>query len=87
VAAISDWGGYGVAGMLAYLMEMPDLLIDEQGIERVLQATVDAGALDGALARPSLSDDGVPLPTHKAFITMLRSIISIALSVLDSPGH
>jgi hypothetical protein len=86
-AAISDWGGYGVAGMLAYLMEMPDLLIDEKGIERVLRATVDAGALDGAIARPSLSDDGVPLTTHRAFITMLRSIISIALSTLHSPGH
>jgi hypothetical protein len=87
VAAISDWGGFGVAGMLAYLLEMPRALIDEDGLERMLRATVDAGALDGAIARPTLSDDGVPLATHRAFITMLRSIISIALSTLASPGH
>lgn len=31
VAAISGWGGYGVAGMLAYLIKMPGVLIDEEG--------------------------------------------------------
>ena len=87
VAAISDWGGYSVAGMLAYLIGNLNVLIDEQDIERMLRATVDAGALDGAIGRPTLSDDGVPLKTHQAFITMLRSIISIAGSTLASPGH
>ncbi len=87
VAAISNWGGYAVSAVLAYLLERPNILINEGHLDRMIRATVDAGAFDGAVGRPSLSDDGVQLPAHLAYITMLRSIVSIALSTLDSPGH
>jgi hypothetical protein len=53
----------------------------------MLRACVDNGAYDGAFARPLLSDDGVPLEAHRAFMTMLRGIVEIGRSELASPGH
>lgn len=88
VAAISNWGGYGVSAMIAYLKGDPaGTLITEDELERMLRACVDAGAYDGAYARPLLSDDGVPLEAHRAFTTMLRNVIEIGQSDLSSPGH
>jgi hypothetical protein len=88
VAAISNWGGYGVAAMLAFLTSSPaGGLIDEVDLERMLRACVDNGAYDGAYARPLLSDDGVPLEAHKAFTVLLRELVAIGQSSLSSPGH
>jgi hypothetical protein len=88
VAAISNWGGYGVAAMIAYLKGDPaSTLIDEDDLERMLRACVDNGAYDGAFARPLLSDDGVPLAVHRALITMLRNIVVTGQSDVISPGH
>ena len=87
VAAISDWGGYALAAMLAFLSSELRALIAPQELERMLVATVNAGAFDGATARPTLSDDGVPLDSQKAYVTMLQQMVEIALSDLESPGH
>jgi hypothetical protein len=88
VAAISNWGGYGVAAMLAVLTGSPaGGLIDEVDVERMLRACVDNGAYDGAYARPTLSDDGVPLVAQKAFTVLLRELVAIGQSSLESPGH
>lgn len=87
VAAISDWGGYGVAAMIGHLLERPGLLIGADDLERMLRAAVDHGAYDGALARPVLSDDGVPLRAHRAMINMLGEMLTIAASEVSSPGH
>lgn len=88
VAAISNWGGYGVAAMIALLLDHgAETIVDEDELERMLRACVDGGAYDGAFARPLLSDDGVPLRTQRAFTTMLRSIVEIGESVVASPGH
>ena len=77
-----------VAAVIAYLTNTPaSELSSEDDIERMLRACVDNGALDGAYARPVLSDDGVPLRTQRAFATMLREIITIGQSNLASPGH
>lgn len=88
VAAISNWGGYGVSALIAYLKGEPArTLLGEDDLERMLRACVDNGAYDGAYARPLLSDDGVPLEAHRAFTNLLRSIVEIGQSDLASPGH
>jgi len=88
VAAISNWGGYGVSAMIAFLKGDPATsLINEDDLERMLRACVDKGAYDGAYARPLLSDDGVPLAAQRAFIALLSNIVAIGQSDLSSPGH
>jgi hypothetical protein len=87
VAAISNWGAYGVAAMMCWLLQTPEHLVSDRDVERMLTDVVRAGAFDGCFARPVLCDDGVPLDVHKAFLTMLHSITEIAASEIDSPGH
>ncbi len=87
VAAVSDWGAYGVAASLAYQRGQLDLAVSADEVERALRACVDAGALDGVTARPTLSDDGIPLEAQRAFVTMLQAIVTIGLSNVESPGH
>jgi hypothetical protein len=87
VAAISDWGGYGVAAMIAYMTETPEAFISPTDVRRMLEACVEAGALDGVTARPVLRDDGVPVVVHEAFVTMLGGCIDSARWRPDLPGH
>jgi D-glutamate cyclase len=87
VAAISNWGGYGVAAMVCFLHGDLEPLIDADDLERMLRDVVGAGAFDGGTGRPTVSDDGVLLRAQRAFIDMLRSIVTIGQVDLASPGH
>jgi hypothetical protein len=87
VAAISNWGAYGVVTVISHLLRRSDLLIDAEELERMLRGVVDAGAFDAVSARPSLSDDGVPLGIQRSFITMLHGVLELGLSEVASPGH
>jgi hypothetical protein len=87
VAAISNWGGYSVAAMVCFLKGDLAPLIDADDLERMLRDVINAGAFDGSSGRPTLGDDGVLLRGQRAFIDMLRSIVSIGQIDLASPGH
>lgn len=87
-AAISDWGGYGVTGMLAFLLQRPDLVADADYVERILRAAVDAGVVCGWYARPVLCDDGVPLAAQRAAATLIQTAVTQALlKHTYSPSH
>ncbi|WP_113701291.1 glutamate cyclase domain-containing protein [Nonomuraea lactucae] len=87
VAAISDWGAYGTAALLAFMERRPDLLLTEEELETTLRAVVAAGSFDGTTSRPTLSDDGVALDAQLGFLRMLHTIVSNGLSHVESPGH
>jgi hypothetical protein len=87
VAAISNWGGYGVSAMLAFLKGDLAPLINADELERMLRGVVDAGAFDGSTGRPTLGDDGVELQAQRGFIDMLQSIVRIGQVDFASPGH
>jgi len=87
VAAISNWGAYGVAAMMCWLLGTPEHLVAADDVDRMLRDVVRAGAFDGCFARPVLCDDGVPLGVHRGFLAMLHSITDIAAMKIESPGH
>jgi hypothetical protein len=82
-AAVSNWGAYGVAACMAYLLRNPDLLHDEHSEYRMLDAAVRAGAVDGAYGTQSLSVDGIACRTQQAVITMLHSIVESGLEEIS----
>ena len=87
VASISNWGAYGVVAMMAYELGELGILVDEEDVDRMLRACVDAGGLDGVTARPTLGDDGVPLEASLGMISILRHMIEIGGRDMVSPGH
>lgn len=86
-AAISDWGGYAVTALLAFLLRRPDLIADADYVEDILRAAVRSGVVCGWHARPVLSDDGVPLPAQRAAATLIQTAVTQALSSSHSPSH
>lgn len=87
VAAISNWGAYGVAAMMGWLDGTFEHLLNVDELERMLSDVVAAGAFDGCEARPVLSDDGVPLTFQRGFLAMLHGITELGRAVLTAPGH
>lgn len=87
VAAISNWGAYGVSAMVGWLSGRPQALVNSDDVERMIHDTVNAGAFDGALGRPTISDDGVPLKCHRGMVDVLNTILEVGRTDLDSPGH
>ncbi len=86
-AAISDWGGYAVTALIAFIIKRPDLLVTADYVERILKAAIDAGLVCGWNARPTLSDDGVPLEAQRAAVTLMQTAVLQALSTVNSPSH
>jgi hypothetical protein len=70
VAGTSNWGAYGVVAALSRLTGRP-LLHGAEDERRLIQACVDAGAVDGITRRPEPTVDGLPLEVHAGFVALL----------------
>jgi hypothetical protein len=71
VAGVSNWGAYGVVAELGRLTGRPLLHTGEEE-QAMVQACVDAGAVDGLTHRPEPTVDGLPLPVHIGMLELLR---------------
>jgi hypothetical protein len=76
VAGVSNWGAYGIVAELGRLVRRP-LLHTAEEEQAMVQACVDAGAVDGLTLRREPTVDGLPLPAHIGMLELLR--------VLESP--
>jgi hypothetical protein len=76
VAGVSNWGAYGIVAELARLAGRP-LLHTAEEERAMVQACVEAGAVDGLTHRREPTVDGLPLPAHIGMLELLR--------VLESP--
>jgi hypothetical protein len=71
VAGTSNWGAYGVVAELSRLVGRP-LLHSADEERKMVQACVDAGAVDGITRRPEPTVDGLPLDAHVGMLELLR---------------
>jgi len=79
VAAVSNWGAYGVAACLAVLLQDRGVFHDEGVERRVLESCAHAGFIDGVTGYVEGSVDGIPMDVHLAVIRILGSIVNQAL--------
>lgn len=79
MAAVSNWGAYGINAVLAYLLENTELMHSERMEEKMLEVCVRTGCVDGDLDIPSPSVDGISLKSQKAIVTLLRETVNRAL--------
>jgi hypothetical protein len=71
VAGTSNWGAYGIVAALSQRTGRP-LLHSADEERKMVQACVDAGAVDGLTRRPEPTVDGLPLETHVGMLELLR---------------
>jgi hypothetical protein len=78
VAAVSNWGAYALAAGLYLLrgVRPPRKLFDPVEERRILSIMVHAGPLvDGVLARPSVTVDGLAWDQYSAVLPQLSAIV------------
>lgn len=78
-ASVSNWGAYAITAAVASRLRNPDILHSQNCDRRLIEATVLAGARDGATSNAALAVDGIDLDGHSAFLGMLRSIVRISV--------
>jgi D-glutamate cyclase len=77
MSTISNWGAYGIAACLAFLLGKPNILHSPELEMRMTEASVRAGAMDGSLVSPTLSADGTTVDGSKAIVQLLHELIRI----------
>jgi hypothetical protein len=85
VAAVSNWGCYGVEAMIALLRGDPELLHDRATEERMLADCVRAGSMDGVYGRQIAYVDGTPVDVQAALIDILHTIVRNGLKTVNRP--
>jgi len=83
VAAVSNWGAYGVEAMLAFLLQKPELLHTPELERWMLEECIRAGGSDGAYAIPAYIVDGISGDVHQGLVRMLGEIVANGLTSLD----
>lgn len=73
VAGVSNWGAYGIVAALGLLARRA-LLHTGEDERRLVEACVEAGAVDGISRRPEPTVDGLPLDAHTAVVDLLRLV-------------
>jgi D-glutamate cyclase len=84
-ASISNWGAYGVSAMLGFLLRKPELVQEPEMEFEMLRACAAAGASDGSHISPIMYVDGTSWRVQLALVTMLREMISNAMTPLGRP--
>ena len=79
VAAVSNWGAYGIAACLAVLLRDRNVFHDESVEGRVLESCAHAGFIDGVTGYVEGSVDGIPVDVNLALVRILGSIVDQAL--------
>ena len=75
IGGTSDWGAFGVAAALAFLLDRRDALPSGEMVRSVIAAAVEAGAID-AVARKGLPQvDGYPADFCARLADMLADVI------------
>jgi hypothetical protein len=84
-AAVSNWGAYGVAAMLAALVRNPDALHGVDAERRMLIDCVKAGGMDGAVAKMVPLVDGTSPEVQTGLLTILHEIVRNGLKTFERP--
>jgi hypothetical protein len=71
VAGTSNWGAYGIVAELSRLAGR-DLVHSAAEERRMIEACVEAGAVDGITRRHEPTVDGLPLEAHVGMLELLR---------------
>jgi hypothetical protein len=76
-AAVSDWGGYGLAAAVAFLADTPGALAPAAVLEHLLWTAIDSGIIDGS-GYAVTDTDGVRLDYNRRLIDTLHDVLAYA---------
>lgn len=80
VATVSNWGCYGLAAMLAALLEAPSLLPTSHELGRLLETLADCGVIDGATGEATATVDGIEGHVERSVLDIMGTIVRMGLT-------
>jgi D-glutamate cyclase len=84
-ATVSNWGGYGIAAMLAFLSKKPAALHTAELDRRMLEAVCMAGASEAAQTSLEPAVDGIEGRVHADLVNTLRVMVHNASTPIYRP--
>ncbi|WP_233849489.1 glutamate cyclase domain-containing protein [Paraburkholderia sp. HD33-4] len=78
-ASVSNWGAYAIAAALAARAGDLSIFHTPRLEHALIEATVKAGARDGATSKAEVAVDGINWEGHTSFVELLRSIVSVSI--------
>ncbi|MBI2869182.1 MAG: DUF4392 domain-containing protein [Chloroflexi bacterium] len=75
----SNWGAYGIAAMLAFMLKDASLLHDSAMELRMIDACTGAGGVDAQSLSTNLIVDGIPTRCHPGVVDILHGIVENGL--------
>ena len=82
-ASVSNWGCYGIAALLAFLVKKQDLLQSPELEQRILRACLDAGGWEMRYCTSRFIVDGTEGETSMAIVQMLRDMVRLNIMEPD----
>lgn len=87
-ASVSNWGCYGVAAVLAFLLRDPEMIHTPRLEERMLRACLDAGGLEARYCTKRFLVDGTQGESSMAIVQLLNDMVRLNLAPPDrGPAH
>jgi len=79
VAAVSNWGAYGIEACLGMLLERADLQHSTQEAERIILRCLEAGGLEAMYCTQRYFVDGIAGESSVSMVQLLREMVRIHL--------
>jgi len=83
-AFISNWGCYGVAAVIAFLLKRPDLCHTPEEEKRIVLACLDAGGLEAHYCTKRFIVDGARAECGMAAVELLNEMVRLNLAAPDT---
>jgi hypothetical protein len=76
VSSVSDWGAYAIAAALSHVKGDPNIFVNADFYQRILQATVAGGCIDGTTHYSIPQIDGISEDYNVRLVHMLAEVVS-----------
>jgi hypothetical protein len=84
VAAVSNWGAYGIEACLGMLLERDDLQHTPREAEQIILRCLEAGGLEAMFCTQRYFVDGIAGDTSVSLVQILREMVRIYLEKPDA---
>lgn len=75
---MSNWGASGIAAVLSYLIDRPDLMHSPEQDGRIIRACLDAGGLEAHMCTKRFIVDGAEGESSMAVAQLLKNMVQLA---------
>ncbi|MCB1492856.1 MAG: DUF4392 domain-containing protein [Rhodobiaceae bacterium] len=81
---MSNWGAAGIAAVLSYIIDRPDLMHTSEQDGRIIRACLDAGGLEAHMCTKRFIVDGAEGESSMAIAQLLRNMVQLSKAVRSS---